>query len=164
MRKFAFAVTLLFLGCSSAWGQTKSSGTAACGKPSVQHAIPVGDRPDHSFSISQTKCNWTKPMTIQGVKNKEGMATQFDEISGNTSRYHGYWVDTMADGDKGYYTYKGTATLKNGMLVSVDDDRWTLAGGTGKLKGLKASGTCKGKGSPDGSATWECEGTYTPAK
>ena len=40
----------------------------------------------------------------------------------------------------------------------------TLVGGTGKLKGLKGQGTCKGKGASDGSVTWDCEGTFEPAK
>lgn len=42
--------------------------------------------------------------------------------------------------------------------------RWTLAGGTGKFEGVKGEGGCKGKGNPDGTSTWTCEGTYSMGK
>ena len=164
MRKFTLAVTILLLATVSAVGaQTKAAGTIACAKATVQHAIPVGDQPGHSFSISQVKCTWSKPMTIAGGQNKEGTPTQFDDITGNTSHFHGNFVDTMANGDHGFYTYSGTATLANGVVVSAED-KWTMTGGTGMLKGFKGSGTCKGKGSPDGAVTWDCEGTHTAPK
>lgn len=163
MPRFWVAVTLLFLAAPSAGAQTKTSGTANCAKPDAQHALPVGDRAGHSFSIVQFKCTWSKPLTIQGLRDKDGAGTQFDEISGNTSRFHGYYVDSMDNGDKGYYRYQGTAKLKDGVLVSAED-KWTLVGGTGKLKGLKGNGTCKGKWSPDGSVTWDCEGAFEAAK
>ena len=142
-----------------AGAQTKMSGTAQCGKAEKQHAIEVGDRPDHSFMISQAKCTWTKPWEIEGIQNKEGVYTSFDDVTGNSSRYRGYYVDTMANGDKAYYRAQGTATLKDGVIETAEE-KWTLVGGTGKLKGVKGQGSCKGKGNPDGSVTWQCEGEY----
>ncbi|MBZ5600305.1 MAG: hypothetical protein LAN83_18535 [Acidobacteriia bacterium] len=52
------------------------------------------------------------------------------------------------NGDKISYSYasKGTVTLKDG-----------------KFAGAKGEGTCQGKANADGTATWDCEGTYTPA-
>ena len=56
-----------------------------------------------------------------------------------------------------------TGTMKNGMLQAATD-KWTLREGGGMLKGAKASGTCKGSGGPDQSATWDCIGEYTMVK
>jgi hypothetical protein len=36
--------------------------------------------------------------------------------------------------------------------------------GEGKLKGAKASGSCKGAANPDGTVTWDRSGDYTMAK
>ncbi len=146
-----------------ATAQTKISGTVQCAKPEQQNAIPVGDRPNHSFLIEQFKCTWTKPMEIEGVQNKEGMGTDFHEVSGNNSRFHGYFVDTMANGDKAQYRYEGTATLKDGVPQSAED-KWKSIQGSGKLKGIKSHGTCKGAAGADGSMTWVCEGEYELSK
>ena len=35
---------------------------------------------------------------------------------------------------------------------------------SGKAKGMKASGTCKATGNPDGSTSFACEGTYSLPK
>jgi hypothetical protein len=36
--------------------------------------------------------------------------------------------------------------------------------GTGKFKGIKASGTCKGTGTPEGGMSLACDGTYSLPK
>jgi hypothetical protein len=41
---------------------------------------------------------------------------------------------------------------------------WTINGGTGKFAGAKGEGGCKGNGNPDGSSTWNCDGTYSAGK
>lgn len=154
---------LVLVGATLAQAQTKISGTAHCGKADKEYAIEIGDRPGHSFVISQVKCTWAKPWEIEGIQNKEGVGTDFYEVTGESSRFRGYFVDTMANGDKAYYPYRGMATLKKGVIETAEE-KWTLIGGTGKLKGVKGQGTCKGKGGPDGSSTWECEGEYQRAK
>ena len=37
---------------------------------------------------------------------------------------------------------------------------WSFTGGTGKLKGIKGKGTCKGTFKPDGTSSWDMEGEY----
>jgi len=59
-------------------------------------------------------------------------------------------------------SFQGTATMKDGAIQTAEDS-WTLLRGTGKLKGAKGKGTCKGTGATDGSLTWECAGEYTLA-
>ena len=66
---------------------------------------------------------------------------------------------TMTNGDKYYVRSQGSATLKDGVPES-GEGKWSYAGGTGKLKGVKGKGTCTGKGAPDGTATVEAESEY----
>jgi stalled ribosome alternative rescue factor ArfA len=68
-------------------------------------------------------------------------------------------VGTLANGDKMYDTYRGSSTLKDNA-VETAEGAWSFTGGTGKLKGVKGKGSYKGKGAPDGSATYEVEGEY----
>lgn len=163
MRNNVVPVFLVLLGLATvAQAQTKMSGAGRCGKLDVQHAIEVPDRPNHTFAISQGKCTWSKPWEIAGVQNKEGVGTVFEETTGNTSRSRELYVDTMANGDKAFYRYEATTTLKDGKPQS-SQGRWTLVDGTGKLKGIKGKGTCKAtKFEADGSFDYECEGEYTP--
>ena len=151
-------VCLLWLPFSAA-GQNKYSATAQCAKPTVEHKLEIGDRPGHVFSITQGTCTYTTPATFASVQTKEGKWTGFDEVSGNISTYRGVNIDVLSNGDKIFGRYEGSATSKNGKLVS-GEEKWTLAGGTGKFKNIKGTGTCKGKGNPDGSSTWECSGDY----
>lgn len=143
----------------SAAGQNKYSATAQCAKPTVEHKLEIGDRPGHAFSASQGKCTYTTPATFAGVQAKEGSWTGIAEVVGNMSTYRGVNIDVMSNSDKIFGRYEGSDTSKNGKLVSAEE-KWTLAGGTGKFKDLKGTGTCKGKGNPDGSSTWECSGDY----
>lgn len=157
-------ISLLAVGAALSFAtvvaaQTKISGTSQCGKPDQQQKIDVGDRPDHAFTISQGKCTWTKPWEIAGIQSKEGVGTSFAEISGTTARTRGYFVDTMANGDKAHYRTESADTLKDGVPQSVDG-KWTLIRGTGKLKGIKGQGTYKCQAAGEGS-TCDVEGEYT---
>ena len=157
--KRTFGLLIVLLVATGAAAQNKVVGTVQCGKPDPTHTVAVGDRPDHSFMISQFKCTWSKPFELAGIQSKEGSGTQFDEVSGNTSRFHGYYMDTMATGDKVHYRYDGAAILKEGAIQSAED-KWSSVRGTGKFKGIKAKGTCKGKAGADGSTIWDCEGEW----
>src|SRR5712692_10026069 len=109
---FVTITLLLAAMATAAQAQTKISGTNHCAKPDPQNTVQVGDRPNHAFSLGQTKCAWTKPWEIAGIPGKEGVGTFSGEITGNTFRFHAYYVDEMANGDKAYYRYQGTATTK----------------------------------------------------
>jgi hypothetical protein len=116
------------------------------------------DRPDHFFVISQLKCTWTRFTEIAGLQSNEFVNTVFSEASGNRSHIQAYSVMTMTNGDKVYSRGQGSATQKEGVFET--EGKWSYAGGTGKLKGLKGKGTFKGKGAPDGTSTYEMEGEY----
>lgn len=160
---FAMGTLLLSAMAAVAGAQTKISGTNHCAKPDPQTSVQVGDRPNHALSLGQNKCAWTKPWEIAGIPGKEGVATFSGEITGNTFRFHAYYVDEMANGDKAYYRYQGTATMKDGVS-QTEEGSWSLIRGTGKLKGVKGKGTYKGKPGADGTMTYEVQGEYELSK
>jgi hypothetical protein len=78
----------------------KMSGVARCEKSDPQCSLTIDDMPNHSFSISRTKCTWTTPYEIEGVGAQSCFITGFSELSGNVSRYRSNFTDTMANGDE----------------------------------------------------------------
>jgi hypothetical protein len=158
--KIFFTLLIVFALAAVASAQTKISGTQQCAKADQEHSFQVGDQPNHSFVISQGKCNWTKGWEIAGMQSKDTVETVFREIRGNTLRARGYDVDTIPSGDKTYTRFEATFTLKDGV-PQTGDGKWTFVGGTGKLKGIKGKGTCKlTSAAADGSGTYDCEGEY----
>jgi len=156
--KTFFLCLIVFALAAAASAQTKISGTAQCGKPEPQYAIPVGDRANHSFAISQSKCPYTTPSEIAGTQTKEFVATNFIETRGSRGTTRGFVDGTMANGDKFQVRSQGSAIAKEGITESAEGT-WSFVGGTGKLKGIKGKGTYKGKGGPEG-ITYEIEGEY----
>ena len=157
--KIIVMLLVLFALAAVASAQNKTSGTLQCSKPEQQQAIEVGDLPNHSFTINQSKCTWTKPLEIAGVQSKEDVYTEFSEVTGNRARVQGYGVATMTNGDKFYARLRCSFALKEGAPESGECTA-TLVGGSGKFKGLKGKATSKGKGTGDGTSTWEIETEY----
>lgn len=163
MRNCVFVVCSLFLCLSLSAAQEKISSQWKCdAKPADQHVIPVGDQEGHAYSIAQGKCTPEKG-TLGGAKEEEGAFTEFGDVTPTAVQNHGVFVETVAGGDKIFYHYRGNQTWKD-KKMETGENKFNFAGGTGKFKGVKGEGACKGKGNPDGSSTWTCEGTYTPAK
>jgi len=160
--KITVLLLIVWALAAVASAQTKISGTAQCGKPELLYAIQVGDRPNHSFVISQSKCSYTKFTGIAGMIAKEFVGTTFSEISGNRATSRAFAYATMDNSDKFQFRSQGSATMKEGVVES-DEGTWTFVGGTGKLKGLKGKGTYKGKAGPEG-ITLEIEGEHELAK
>lgn len=133
-----------------------------CAQPAPVNSLDAGDQPNHVFSISQVKCTATKG-ELAGVKQQEGVGTEFHDVTGTSDRFQGVYVETLANGDKITYTYKGTATV-SAAGVGVGNNAWTATSGTGKFKGIKANGTCKAVGNPDRTTSFDCSGTYSLPK
>lgn len=162
MRKLLLVSCSLCLSATVAMAQGKVDSQWTCSKPSAAHSLDVGDQSGHAYAIAQFNCTATKG-EIEGVKEKEGMGTEFDDAKGNTVRLHGVFIDSLAHADKIFVSYQGTATTEKGQAQSVSNT-WSISDGTGKLKGVKGKGSCKGEGNADGSTTFECAGDYTLAK
>jgi hypothetical protein len=162
MRKLLLLVGVVCVCASLALAEGKTGKTAngwACPKPADAHSIEIGDKPGHAYSIDQITCSSTKG-EIAGVREKEGAGTEFAEVTGNSMKGHGVFVETMANGDKLHFVYQFTATTKDGKM-QTGSNKWQSTSGAGKFKGIKASGTCTGSGKEDGSVDWACSGTYS---
>jgi hypothetical protein len=162
MRRFFQVAVLVSFGVASATAQTKISGTLQCGKADTQQVVSVGDRPNHSLGVQQFKCTWSKPLEIEGAKSKDDVLTETNDISGSTVRTRGFDVGTLDSGDKTFVSYQGTATTKDGTLVS-GKGMWGFTGGSDKLTGIKGKGSYTCAPSGDGSSC-NVEGEYQLAK
>lgn len=157
MLRSCLILGLTLLSAPPLWAQ-QLTGEGTCGNPELAHQIPIGDRPNHSISISQTKCTWTKPFEIAGERAEGGTGVQFDERSGNTSRFQGHYLDRMSSGDTVHYRYQGVTSWKDERPDNVAWS-WTVVSATGKFSTLRGRGTCKGSW-PDGTYRWRCTGAY----
>jgi hypothetical protein len=163
MRKLMLVSCSLFLLLNLSAAADKISSQWKCdAKPSDQHSIAVPEQPGHNYTIAQGNCTSEKG-AMGDAKEKEGTFTEFDDANGNAISNHGVFVATLATGDKVFYNYHGTQTVKDGKMTSASNT-WTLGGGTGKFKAVQGSGGCKGTGNADGSSTWHCDGTYSNGK
>jgi hypothetical protein len=164
MRKLGLVVCSIFLVASMAMAKDKLVSSWNCGKPSEAHSIDVGDQANHTYAVNKTTCTSTKG-EVGGVREKEGVGTQFNEGMGDTTTWHGVFVVTLANGDKLNYGYAnvGKGTTKDGQF-QLGNNKWSMAGGTGKFANAKGEGTCAGKGNADGTVTWDCTGSYTLTK
>ena len=159
MRKPVLVLGLVCLCATVALAQGKVANGWACGKPAMGNSIEVGDQPNHAYSIDQITCTSTKG-EIAGVREKEGTGTEFAEVTGNSMKGHGVFVETMANGDKIHFVYQFTATTKDRQMQS-GSNKYQATSGAGKFKGIKSSGTCTGTAAADGSVNWSCTGTYS---
>jgi len=95
---------------------------------------------------------------VGGEKSKEGMFSEHQDISGSHLKAWGVYVETFESGDKIFYAYQATGTVKDGAFSG--GNKYQVEGGTGKFKGIKGSGTCKNTGTPDGGSEYACTGEY----
>ena len=150
-----FAVAVMFTPA-----QSKLSISGKCNKPDVQQSVPAGDQAGHVLTLAQGKC--VTKGEIGGATSKEGAFAEHGEATGNNGKVWGTYVETFSSSDKVFYSYETTATLKAGALQS-GSNKWTMTGGTGKMKGIKGSGTCKLTGTASGGLDYTCTGDYTLA-
>lgn len=159
MRKSILTWVLVCVCATIAAAQNKIHTEWKCDKASKMNAIEVPDKANHTYTLAQLKCTAVKG-EIAGVKDKEGVATEFGDATGASSKGHGVFVETMANGDKLHFNYTTDVTYKGHDFAS-GNNKWEISDGTGKFKGMKASGSCAGKGNADGSSSWTCTGTYS---
>jgi hypothetical protein len=157
MSVLLFVLVLALAATVSA--QTKISGTLQCGKSDPSYTIPVGDHPDHVFSIGKKQCTWSTAPEVAGTQAKDHVYTSFADIRAARGQVRTAAVGTMANGDKYFATSQSTIVVKDGV-AQTSEGTWSYTGGTGKLKGLKGKGTVRGKAGADGTMTLEVEGEY----
>jgi len=157
--KFLVVCALFALAAAATPAQMKHDFSGKCSKPDVPATIPAGDKDGHAFMLQQGKCETTTG-EIGDAKSKSGAYSEHDEAMGMHAKGWGVYVETYDSGDKVFYTYQTMATMKDGALVS-GSNKYQISGGTGKMKGIKGSGTCKLTGDAGGGLTYDCTGDYT---
>jgi hypothetical protein len=156
MRKFLLVAWALLVSGSIAMAQDKVDTKWHCSKAATEHKLDVGDAPDHIYWIGQGTCDSTS--SSGELKEKSGQYTEFHDARKASFNFHGYFNSTTDDGDKVLYTYEGSASTD---IAKPAANKWKIVSGTGKHKGIKGSGSCAGKVNADGTADWECTGTYS---
>ena len=156
MRKMLVVAACLLVFASAALAQEKLVSKWHCPKPAAAQKYDVGDEPDHAYAIMQGTCN----ATSSSAGEKTGAYTEFQETWKASYTNHGRFNVTLDNGDKMYYTYKGSGDPGK----KTASNKWEIVKGTGKHKGAKGSGTCSGKLLDDGGSDWSCTGTVTAGK
>ncbi len=135
------------------------SASSMCERSILHQTANVGDGGHHTISLDQRVCSWSRPFTIAGARGKHYTATGVDDVQFNRSSDQGYAVGTMEDGDNYFLRYQGTAVMKGPVPVHLEG-RWRFTGGTGRLAGLKGSGTYGARPTPDGRMVFTIKGNY----
>ena len=156
MEGFAGCIFIISV-CVCSGAQSKVDTKWHCPKATTEYKLDVGDVPDHLYWIGQGNCDATS--SSGDLKEKTGTYTEFHDAWKASFKFHGYFIETGADGDKVHYMYEGSTPTDATKPMS---NKWKIVGGPGKNKGIKGSGMCTGKASADGSSfDWECTGTYS---
>jgi hypothetical protein len=149
-------VALTLAGASA---QTSYTFSGTC-KPSYQKLIPAGD-PGHSLGLSSGKCSDNEIMA--GAKATGGQYAERDDLTATRTKGSGIYTVTYHNGDKMYYAYDLSMAMKNGVVQS-GTGTFTVVGGTGKMKGVTAKGTCTfSAGTASGTNNYSCTGQYESA-
>ena len=158
MRKLRLVAVCLAMFASAAMAQSKLETKWHCDKPAAMQKMDVGDVPDHSYAIAQGACHATPG---DGMASKTGAYTEFQELWKAKFTNHGRFNVTTDNGDMAYYTYEGSGPTD---IKTPATNKWQIHNGTGKVKGVKGSGSCSGDRHDDGTSDWTCTGTYAMAK
>ncbi len=128
---------------------------------SAQKSIPAGDQPGHEFVVQGGKC--TDKESVGGATATGGQYAEHADITATGSKGAGIFTVTYNTGDKMFYQYALSVSLKNGLIQS-GTGTFVAAGGTGKMKGATAKGTCTfGPGPTKTTNTFNCTGEYALA-
>lgn len=160
MRKLILVPALLCGMAAIAGAQTKISARLSCAKPNVNET--AGDA-GQMIMFNKANCNWSAPYVIDGSKPKRTVDAGIGDVSGSTARVHGYSTTVMDNGDSTIARYEGTMQMKKDGS-GTDKGTWRYVRGTGKLKGIKGSGTFKGESAADGSGWVDVTGNYSVPK
>jgi hypothetical protein len=158
--RFVCVCAVVALAVAMASAQTKSTLSGKCSKPDVQQSVPAGDQQGHALTLAQGKC--TAMGDLGGAAGKDGVFSEHGDATAGKVKTWGVFVQTFDSGDKVFYDYQTTGTMKDGAFQS-GTNKYQISGGTGKMKGIKGMGTCKLTGTADGGTDYSCSGEYTLA-
>jgi len=157
MRKLSRVALCLFALTILSAAQEKLESKWNCSKPSDNKSFDVPDVANHSYVLGQGSCT----ATASSDGEKTGTYTEFQDVWKTKFTNHGRFVTTTDTGDKLIYSYEGSGPTDTKKPVT---NKWKIVDGTGKHKGMKASGGCTGERHDDGSSDWTCTGTTMSKK
>ncbi|MGA8473914.1 MAG: hypothetical protein WB681_02500 [Candidatus Cybelea sp.] len=151
---------LVALAVTGASAQTSYTLSGTC-KPDILRSIPAGDQPGHAFGISHGTCSDKE--TVGGATSTSAQYSEKDDVTPTRTKGSGIFTVTYNTGDKIFYKYKLSLNTKGGVVQSGKGE-FKANGGTGKLKGITAKGTCTfSAGATAGTNNYSCSGQYTLA-
>jgi hypothetical protein len=157
--KLMCVCAVLAMAAAPASAQTKHTFSGKCSKPDVLQTVPAADKDGHAFMLEKGTCDATTG-EVEGAKSKQGAFVEHGEVSGTHTQAWGVYVETFDNGDKIFYDYHTYGKTKDGAFAS-GENRYHITGGTGKMKGIKGSGSCKLTGNSGGGLDYACTGEYT---
>jgi hypothetical protein len=158
--KFLCAGALLALAAPAVLAQEKTTISGSCAKPDVSQSVPAGDVAGHTFMIQQGKCV-TKGQ-VGGAMSKSGAFAEHDEVTAHHFKAWGVYVETYDSGDQITYNYQLTMPMKDGA-PQPGKGTFQAVGGTGKMNGVKATGSCSYKPTADKGNDYVCTGEFALA-
>ena len=161
MRHMMPIACALFVATRAAGAQKSGmvTGTLKCAKPNPSYSIPVANVTGHALALHTMRCTWSNASSIGGNELQAEDDTFTSDMMPDVAHDRGYGVGSVAGGAGTFSGFEGTTTITNNM-PSGNTCTWTFTGGTGKLKGLTGSGTCKGAFAPDGTSSFTMNGNY----
>ena len=160
--RFLCLSVLFTVAAAATPAQTKHDFSGKCAKPDVIQTIPAGDKEGHAFLLQQGKCETTSG-EVGGAKSKEGAFSEHGEATGTRTKGWGVYTETYDSGDKVFYSYETMGTTSKEGAFTSGGNKYQIIGGTGKMKGIKGSGSCKLTGNAAGGLDYACTGDYTLA-
>jgi len=131
-------------GISEAWAQQKQKITyklpAELSKFTQQHVLDVGDVPGHQVRIFEVHRTFPKDLlVVEGVRVVEEWLRGYSDYIDTNGPAWGYGIYSLENGDKIFTRLHGTSQA----IVNPDGSKKntfigviTLAGGTGKFRGM----------------------------
>jgi hypothetical protein len=140
--------------------QTAYAGEVTCGKPTIEHRVSAESNPGHSFVLRQGLCHFTKAATVNGLLQVEETFTGTEEIDGGVAHWRGFNTTKMANGDRSFERLECTSKVAPDGTETAGACKFTMAGGTGKMKGISGGGNSKQTNRTDPASSWEFTGSY----
>src|ERR1700751_786310 len=112
----ACVCAVMVLATIAASAQTKTTMTGKCDKPQTEQRVPAGDQDGHVFMVAQGQCSIIGGMG--DARAKQGNYAEEVEATPTNMKNRGIYVVTFYSGDKVYYKYEGSGTMKNGIYES----------------------------------------------
>jgi hypothetical protein len=147
-------LTVLALsGAASA--QTRFYGTLQCDPQTGGSRGAIANA-----NVAQEKCIWSLPLQIGSEVAAGAQNSITSNRTGTVSKDTGTQTNRMTNSDEFVLNLTGTSVLDGGGQPRSRTGSWTVASGTGLLKGMTGSGTYTGNARAAGGMSYDLEGTY----